>query len=95
MKYLDNVVSLKYDANKCIGCKKCYEVCPHRVFIIKNNKAVLDKIDSCIECGACMMNCPSNAIEVDQGVGCASAIISGFIKRNKFLSKFIKKDSCC
>lgn len=95
MKYLDDVVTLKYDENKCIACKKCSEVCPHRVFIMEKNKAVLSNKNACIECGACMMNCPTNAIIVDQGVGCASAIISGFIKRNKFLSKFVKKDTCC
>lgn len=95
MKYLEGVVTLKYDESKCIGCKKCHEVCPHRVFLMENNKAVLHKKDSCIECGACMMNCPTSAIEVDQGVGCASAIISGLLKRNKFLSKFVQKDTCC
>lgn len=95
MRYLDDVVTLEYDSSKCIGCKRCIQVCPHRVFIMENRKAVLHKKNSCIECGACMMNCPTGAIEVDQGVGCASAIITGFMKGNKWLSKFAKDDSCC
>jgi hypothetical protein len=28
-----------------------------------------------MECGACMVNCPTRAIEVDSGVGCAMAMI--------------------
>jgi hypothetical protein len=31
-----------------------------------------------MECGACAMNCPFEAIEVEEGVGCAAAIIIGF-----------------
>jgi len=38
---------------------------------------IVDK-DSCMECGACALNCPANAIEVDAGVGCAAAIIMGW-----------------
>jgi ferredoxin len=28
-----------------------------------------------MECGACRRNCPFGAIEVDEGVGCAAAIL--------------------
>jgi ferredoxin len=28
-----------------------------------------------MECGACALNCPSKAIKVNAGVGCAAAII--------------------
>ena len=30
-----------------------------------------------MECGACALNCPQEAIEVNAGVGCAAAIIIG------------------
>jgi Fe-S-cluster-containing hydrogenase component 2 len=35
--------------------------------------------DLCMECGACALNCPADAIEVRAGVGCATAIIKGWI----------------
>ena len=74
-KYLKNVTTLTFNSEKCIGCERCIEVCPHGVFDIKEGTArIIDK-DSCMECGACALNCPVEAIEVNAGVGCAAAII--------------------
>jgi NAD-dependent dihydropyrimidine dehydrogenase PreA subunit len=118
---LENVTSLVFIEEKCIGCGKCTEVCPHGVFELdedntklqsnvgeaasatrnegvvsptsskgsKNNEAyvlnatwykarIVEK-NLCMECGACAMNCPTEAIEVNAGVGCAAAIINGWI----------------
>ena len=74
-KYLENVTTLVYDAEKCAGCGRCAEVCPHGVFDIIDKKAQIVYKDSCMECGACVMNCPEEAISVTAGVGCAAAII--------------------
>jgi NAD-dependent dihydropyrimidine dehydrogenase PreA subunit len=38
-------------------------------------KAVLVRPSACMECGACQKNCIVNAITVESGVGCASAMI--------------------
>ncbi len=35
--------------------------------------------DACMECGACVLNCQTGAIDVTPGVGCAEYIISGWI----------------
>jgi len=78
-KYLKNVTTLVYDVEKCIGCERCTEVCPHGVFDMVDNKAQIVDKDSCMECGACSMNCPAKAIEVNAGVGCAAGIIYGWI----------------
>jgi len=40
-----------------------------------------------MECGACMQNCPAEAITVKSGVGCANAVINSLLGR--------KSDSCC
>lgn len=69
LRYLKNVSSLKLHLDKCIGCRMCASVCPHGVFEIENNKAILVDKDACIECGGCVKNCPINAIEVNSGVG--------------------------
>jgi NAD-dependent dihydropyrimidine dehydrogenase PreA subunit len=69
------VTTLAFDPEKCIGCGKCTEVCPHRVFDLSGGKARIVERDLCMECGACALNCPAQAIEVHAGVGCAAAII--------------------
>lgn len=78
-KYLSNVVTLKLHADKCTGCGRCMEVCPHNVFQQKDKKVVMMNRDSCIECGACVKNCPFKAVDVNPGVGCAAAIIKGWL----------------
>lgn len=78
-RYLKNVVTLKLYTEKCTGCGRCLEVCPHDVFEMKYKKAAILNRDSCIECGACVKNCPFHALEVNPGVGCASAIIRGWL----------------
>ena len=78
LKYLENVATLSYNADKCIGCERCTEVCPHGVFEIVDNKARIVDKNACMECGACALNCPVNAIKVNAGVGCAAAIIQSW-----------------
>ena len=81
--------TLEYDANKCTGCGMCATVCPHRIFQMKEKKAVIIAKDKCIECGACVKNCAFSAIKVDAGPGCASAVLlSRFKGKNK-------KTVCC
>jgi len=78
--YLPDVVTLKLDQEKCSGCRMCLMVCPHGVFEIDNKKAVIRYSDFCMECGACAMNCPEEAITVKSGVGCAAGIINGLLR---------------
>ena len=78
-RYLKNVTTLAYTAEKCVGCERCTEVCPHGVFDMDYKKAYITDKDLCMECGACALNCPAGAIEVNAGVGCAAAIITGWI----------------
>ena len=79
IRYLKNVATLKLHPKKCTGCGKCIEVCPHSVFEMKNKKVEIVDKDRCIECGACVKNCPFSALDVKPGVGCAAAIIKGWL----------------
>lgn len=78
--YLRNVATLKLEREKCVGCGRCIEVCPHQVFSFIDRIAAVTNFNSCMECGACSKNCPVGAIEVDAGVGCASGLINEWLK---------------
>ena len=90
LRYLKNVVTLKLDVDKCVGCGLCEIVCPHSVFEVKEKKADIVDRDACMECGACARNCPAGAIEVESGVGCATGIIAGALRGTGPTC-----DSCC
>ena len=79
--YLRNVVTLELDEKKCVGCGMCLVVCPHAVLSMNDGHARIEKRDACMECGACAQNCPVEAITVQAGVGCASAVINAALGR--------------
>ncbi|MGD0625935.1 MAG: mercury methylation ferredoxin HgcB [Thermodesulfobacteriota bacterium] len=89
MVYLKDVVTLKLDEEKCVGCGMCLVVCPHAVLSQNNGRVRIENRDACMECGACAQNCPTKAVTVKSGVGCAAAVINSALGLNK------NKSSCC
>ena len=87
MIYLKDVVTLALDQEKCVGCGMCLIVCPHAVLGMNDDHARIENRDACMECGACAQNCPTDAIAVQVGVGCAAAIINTALGR--------KGEGCC
>ena len=85
--YLKDVVTLRLEEEKCVGCGLCLLVCPHAVLSLTNGKIGIVNRDACMECGACAQNCPVEALNVRSGVGCAAAVINSMLGR--------KKSSCC
>jgi ferredoxin len=79
LRYIEDAVSLRLDPARCNGCGLCVAVCPRAVFAIAGGRASLVDLGACIECGACALNCVPGAISVDPGVGCAQAIIHGWL----------------
>ena len=76
--YVEN--TLKYYPERCINCKRCTQVCPQAVFAEGEARAELARPAVCMECGACALNCPTQAIEVQSGVGCAWAMIHAALR---------------
>ena len=66
--YLKDVVTLKLDQEKCVGCGMCLVVCPHEVLSMNNGHVRIENRDLCMECGACAQNCPTDAVTVRAGV---------------------------
>ena len=85
--YLRDVVTLEYDVQKCVGCGMCTAVCPHGVIAMNDRHARIVDRDACMECGACARNCPTEALTVEAGVGCATAVINAALGR--------QNSACC
>ncbi len=81
--YLEDVVTLAFDASRCTGCGMCLAVCPREVFRPVNGKIEVASRDACIECGACRQNCPSGSLNVRAGVGCAAGLLNKMLGRKK------------
>ena len=95
LAYIKNVTTLFFIAEKCIGCEKCVEVCPHGVFEMEGRKSRLAYKNACMECGACALNCPTKAIMVNPGVGCAEAIIKGWLTGKEPSCDCSSDTGCC
>lgn len=80
MRYLSGVATLRYAPERCDGCGRCTEVCPHGVFALEARRAALVDGDRCMECGACQRNCATGAITVEAGVGCAAALTKAALR---------------
>lgn len=58
------VAKIKIDYDRCIGCKKCVEVCTYGVLEWFENSPIVVNPSSCIACLECENNCLTNAIRV-------------------------------
>ncbi|MBN1951622.1 MAG: Fe-S cluster domain-containing protein [Bacteroidales bacterium] len=45
----------------CIGCSKCFKVCPYEAIVMENNLAFIDS-EKCRLCRKCVTECPTNSI---------------------------------
>jgi adenylylsulfate reductase subunit B len=57
---------INIDYHRCIGCNKCYDLCPMDVFTIDEEKdiPVVTYEEECWFCGICWMECPKRAIDI-------------------------------
>jgi NAD-dependent dihydropyrimidine dehydrogenase PreA subunit len=92
-RYLPHVSTLKLDESLCSGCEACTLVCPHGVMAMKGRKVQVVDHDGCMECGACLNNCATGAINLSPGVGCAAFIIKAWLKGKGVTS--CETSGCC
>ena len=87
--------TLRYDQELCTGCAMCSIVCPHGVFEMNGRLAKLVRPEACMECGACQLNCPTDAVTVESGVGCAAAMIHAALTGKKEATRGSQSESPC
>jgi len=49
---------------------------------MRGRRAAIADRDACMECGACVVNCASEALTVRPGVGCAFTVVKSFFGRS-------------
>lgn len=54
-------IARKNCAVACIGCSKCFNVCPYEAITMNNNLAFIDS-EKCRLCRKCVTECPTSAI---------------------------------
>jgi Ferredoxin len=56
-------MSIIIDQGKCIGCRRCHDVCPGTLIKINENKKAFIKYPKdCWGCTSCIKECPVHAI---------------------------------
>lgn len=60
----DRLLRIALDEEACRGAGFCETVCPKDVFEVDRNArmATLPKADGCVQCGACLVQCPFDAL---------------------------------
>jgi NAD-dependent dihydropyrimidine dehydrogenase PreA subunit len=60
----DRFLRIELDEAACRGRAMCWEVCPKNCYIVDTtrHKAVIALPDACVQCGACVVQCPENAL---------------------------------
>ena len=60
----DRMLAIDLDEDRCKGAGFCATVCPTRVFEIDTRRrlAILQNIGDCVQCGACIVQCPFDAL---------------------------------
>jgi len=74
--------SIALDLERCEGVYRCWEVCPEACFEKReeDRKVELAHDDRCVRCGACVVQCPKDALffEDEQGARIEPAVIRKF-----------------
>jgi len=59
----ENKLSIVIDINKCKGIGICEQVCPKGCYtVVKKHSVAMIEKDRCVKCGACIVQCPFDAL---------------------------------
>ncbi|MBM3292588.1 4Fe-4S dicluster domain-containing protein [Candidatus Bathyarchaeota archaeon] len=57
-------MTINFDYEKCIKCKKCYELCPLDIITWENDVPKIKYPNECQICFICQAECPTKAIKL-------------------------------
>jgi NAD-dependent dihydropyrimidine dehydrogenase PreA subunit len=65
--HADRLLSIALDTDRCKGAAFCEQVCPKRVFEVDHERhmASLERPEECVQCGACIVQCPFDALRFE------------------------------
>jgi NAD-dependent dihydropyrimidine dehydrogenase PreA subunit len=60
----DRQLHIELDSEACKGRAMCWEVCPKNCYVIDTriHKSAISLPDACVQCGACVVQCPEDAL---------------------------------
>ena len=69
--HAEHSFAVHLDRELCTGCQICLKVCPRNVFDMQSDvhKAVLARFEDCVRCGACIVQCPVDALWFQNAAG--------------------------
>jgi len=69
----DRLFRIRLDEARCKGAGFCEQVCPKDVFEVDRaaRMALLPRADACVQCGACIVQCPFDALHFETPSGAA------------------------
>jgi NAD-dependent dihydropyrimidine dehydrogenase PreA subunit len=91
----DRLLRITLDAQRCKGAGFCEQVCPVGVFEVDHHKhmAALPGAARCVQCGACIVQCPFDALYLRSPAG--DVLLPGTVRRFRLnlLGKRMVKES--
>ncbi|MGN0329738.1 MAG: ferredoxin family protein [Kineothrix sp.] len=71
-------MSIRINGEKCMGCRRCTQVCPGTLIDFRDNKAVMKYPKDCWGCVSCVKECQAGAIEFYLGadIGGSGSVMS-------------------
>ncbi len=92
----------KWDLDKCVKCGKCAKVCRTNAIVCVTGSAPMFMAKQCNGCGACVIECPADAISWDKKVvgaiykGCGFGIdlLSCELEINEPVSEIVVAKAC-
>ena len=81
-------MSIRIDQKKCVGCRKCSEVCPGILIVMEDKKAVMIYPKNCWGCVSCVKE--RKAVAIDFFLGADIGVFHSLCGSSRFVNGFYR-----